>query len=140
MKMRGAENTMAIIQLLMWSIIIIGGVLVITGWGPIALRVLGDLAAKKGEAEKPGLGEIGKNVIIPGAGLLLSRYIMRPNKKKGTLNTEVIISVIILLVIIGVIWKIWGSSLGSFGAAVVEGLVGRAKEITTGILKGLSGG
>lgn len=65
-------------------------------------------------------------------------------KKKGTMNTEAIISVIFLIVIIWVVFSIWGQdvlhSLGSAFAAVAEGLIGRAKEIISGVVKGLSGG
>lgn len=64
---RGAENTMAIIQHVIWGIIILIGVVLITGQGPAALRTLADLAALAGDASKKGTGEVIKNVIIPGA-------------------------------------------------------------------------
>lgn len=66
-----------------------------------------------------------------------------PNRR-GTMNTEAIISVIFLIVIIWVVLSIWGQdmlhSLGSAFTAVAEGLIGRAKEIISGVVKGLSGG
>lgn len=64
---RGAEDTLAIIQWVAWGILVLVGVLIITGQGPAALRLLGDLAAKAGAAATPGTGGIIKNVIIPGA-------------------------------------------------------------------------
>lgn len=63
----GAENTMAIIQWIIWGTLILVGVLMITGQGPAALRFLSDLAEKAGEAAKPGAGTVIKNVVIPGA-------------------------------------------------------------------------
>lgn len=65
------------------------------------------------------------------------------NARKGsTLNTQAIINVIFLIVIIWMVLSIWGRdllhSLGSIGTAFAEGLIGRAKELTSGILKGLS--
>ncbi len=65
-------------------------------------------------------------------------------RKMGTMNTEAIISVIFLIVIIWVVFSIWGQdalhSLGSAFTAVAEGLIGRAKEITSGVLKSLNFG
>lgn len=67
MKKKGAENTMAIIQYVIWGIIIMIGVIIITGQGPAALRMLSDLAARAGDAAKETTGDVIKDVIIPGA-------------------------------------------------------------------------
>lgn len=66
-KKKGAENTMAIIQYVIWGIIIMIGVIIITGQGPAALRMLSDLAARAGDATKKTTGDVIKGVIIPGA-------------------------------------------------------------------------
>lgn len=65
-------------------------------------------------------------------------------RKGSVLNTEAIINIFFLIVIIWIVLSIWGQdalhSLGSAFSAIAEGLVGRAKELTSGILKGISGG
>lgn len=65
-------------------------------------------------------------------------------QKGGMLNAEAIMNVLFLIVIIWIVLSIWGQdllhSLGSAFSAMAEGLVGRAKEITAGILKGVGGG
>lgn len=67
MKQKGAENTLSIIQYIIWGIMILVGVVIITGQGPAALKMLMDFAARAGEASKEGTGEVIKNVIIPGS-------------------------------------------------------------------------